>query len=101
MRSRILISSLAATGLLVLGSVAPAYAAQSSVEDEGSTVAAETQEMQDHAGIPGMAKLHEQMKMGTIDMADMPDMADMTDMTKMGPMMKAHHANPRATDKQR
>ena len=98
MRSRILISSLAATGLLVLGSVAPAYAAQSSVEDEGSTVVAETQEMQDHAGIPGMAKMHEQMKN---DMTDMADMTDMTDMTKMGPMMKAHHANPRATDKQR
>jgi hypothetical protein len=111
MRSRILITSLLATGLLVVGSVAPAYAAPRASEGQGTPDVGVRQEVTDHAGTPGMAKMHEQMmkkmadKTGMTDMTkmggmtDMTKMGDMTDMTKMGPMMKAHHADPRATTK--
>ena len=110
MRTQIWISSLAAAGLIVAGSVAPAYAAQSALTTDGMAGTTESQEVRGHAGTAAMAKMHRQMKKDMTDMTDM-DMADMTDMTdmdmtdmmgesggaRMGAKMKAHHAAASST----
>lgn len=107
MRTQIWISSLAAAGLIVAGSVAPAYAAQSALTTDGMAGTTESQEVRGHAGTAAMAKMHRQMKKDMTDMTDM-DMADMTDtdmadmmgesgVARMDAKMKAHHAAASST----
>ena len=102
MRTQIWISSLAAAGLIVAGSVAPAYAAQSALTTDGMAGTTEAQEVRGHAGTAAMAKMHKQMEQDMTDMTDM-NMTDMTDMmgesggARMGAKMKAHHADASST----